>query len=225
MRVEDIMSKDVAVARPDMTLKEAARLLVDRGISGLPVVSAAGRVIGVVSEGDLLPRDGAPRRHRRALAWLLEHGDGAEVVEPARLVADVMSSPAFTVDSFWTIPGAAHLMRHQGVKRLPVLRAGELVGIVSRADIVRAFARSDAEVEREVRELVDFERALWSDQLSVDIEVKGGEVVLSGAVERRSLAETLPPMTGRIPGVVSVDSQLSWQDDDREPSRSGGLAG
>jgi CBS domain-containing protein len=219
MRVEEIMSTEVAVARPDMSLKEAARLLVERGISGLPVVTGSDTVVGVISEGDLLPRSGE-RPSRRALAWLLDRDGRAAPEPPARLVADAMSAPAITVEPFWTVPGAARLMRHRGVKRLPVVRAGHLVGVVSRADIVRAFARSDEEIEREVRILVDTQRALWSDELAVDVAVAAGEVTLSGALERRSLAGTLAAPAGPVPGVIAVASQLRWQDDDREPSRS-----
>jgi CBS domain-containing protein len=214
MRVEDIMSAEVAVARPDMSLKEAARLLVEHGVSGLPVVTEAGEVVGVISETDLLPHSADPPRRRRALAWLLERDGRAALDTPARLVADAMSAPAITVEAFWTVPGAAHVMRERGITRLPVVRAGRLVGVVSRADIVRAFARSDEDIQREVRELLDFQRALWSDELSVDVAVAGGEVALTGGVERRSLAEMLPAMAERVPGVVAVASQLSWQDDD-----------
>jgi CBS domain-containing protein len=220
MRVEDIMSTEVTVARPDMSLKEAARLLVEHGVSGLPVVSDAGEVVGVISETDLLPHSADPPRRRRALARLLERDGRAALDSPARVVADAMSAPAITVEAFWTIPGAAHVIRERGIKRLPVVRAGRLVGILSRADIVRAFARSDDDIEREVRELVDFQRALWSDGLSVDVAVHRGEVTLSGGVERRSLAATLPALAERVPGVVAVASQLSWEDDDREPSRA-----
>ena len=220
MRVADIMSTEVAVARPEMSLKEAARLLVDRGVSGLPVVTGRDTVVGVISESDLLPRT-ADRPHRRsALARLLDRDGRTAPEPPARIVADVMSAPAITVEPFWTVPGAANVMRHRGVKRLPVVRADRLVGVVSRADVVRAFARSDEEIEREVRTLVDAQRALWSDELAVDVAVAAGEVTLTGAVERRSLAGTLASLAGRVPGVIAVASQLRWQDDDREPSRS-----
>src|SRR4051794_36522132 len=128
MRVEDIMTTEVVVARPDMSLKEAARLLVERGVSGLPVVRSHDQVVGVISETDLLPRSADPAPHRGALAWLLERDGHAPLDQPARLVADVMSAPAITVEPFWTIPGAANVMRHCGVKRLPVVRAGRLVG-------------------------------------------------------------------------------------------------
>ena len=220
MRVEDIMSTEVVVARPDMSLKEAARLLIEHGVSGLPVVRSRDQVVGVISEIDLLPRSAERPPRQRALAWLLDDRDRAPLGSPPRLVADVMSSPAITVEPFWTIPGAASLMRHTGVKRLPVVRAGRLVGIVSRADVVRAFARSDEEIEREVREVIDGQRALWSDEFTVDATVQAGEVTLSGAVERLTVADGLPGLVARVPGVVAIASEVTWRDDDRDPSRS-----
>jgi CBS domain-containing protein len=209
MRVADIMSTDVATVRPEASLKEVARLLVERGISAVPVVTAGGEVVGVVSEGDLLPhrRDSEPRRRglfRRARA---------EVVTP-RTAAEVMSAPPVTVEPFWTIPGAADAMRTHGVKRLPVVKRGALVGIVSRADIVRAFARSDEDVRRELRELVTHHQELFSEHGDVDVVVSAGETTLAGEIERRSVAELLPVLVAKVPGVVSVDSRLGWVNDD-----------
>ena len=126
-----------------------------------------------------------------------------------------MSSPVIAIEPFWSIPGAAAMMRDHGVKRLPVIRRDRLVGIVSRGDIIRAIARDDAEVQRDVRELVAFHQGLWSDPLPVDVSVVEGEATLRGEVERRSMAETLPELVGRIPGVLTVKSELRWQDDDR----------
>ena len=88
------------------------------------------------------------------------------------------------------------------------------VGIVTRADLVRAFARSDAEIEREIREQLELQRALWLGKRPLEVEVRGGEIVLTGAVRRRSHAELLPKMIGNVPGVVGVRSELTWSEDD-----------
>jgi CBS domain-containing protein len=210
MRVEDIMSTDVATVRPETSLKEVARLLVERGVSGVPVVTAAGEVLGVVSERDLLPHRHAPEPRRRGLF----RRPRAEVTP--HTAADVMSAPPVTVEPFWTIPGAADAMRVHDIKRLPVVKRGVLVGIVSRADIVRAFARSDEEVRRELRELVTHHQDLFSDRGEVEVVVNAGETTLAGKIERRSVAEMLPALAAKVPGVVSVDSRLSWLDDDVE---------
>jgi CBS domain-containing protein len=126
-----------------------------------------------------------------------------------------MTSPAVTVEPFWSIPGTAAIMSTHGVKRLPVIRREQLVGIVSRGDIVRAIARDDDQVRVEALDLVKFHQQLWSDPLPVDVSVVDGETTLTGAVERRTMADMLPELVGRIPGVINVRSELTWQDDDR----------
>jgi CBS domain-containing protein len=219
MRVEDIMTTDVATVRPYTPLKDVAHTLVDRAISGMPVVIDDGRVVGVISETDLLPHEPAPQRRHGLLAWLLERGDSAELRLPARVADDVMSRPAVTVEPFWSTAGAAALMLERGVKRLPVVRAGRLVGIITRADLVRAFARNDAEVQQDVRDLVAFQQALWSDAQPVEVAVAAGETTLRGQVERRSVAETLPMLIGKVAGVVNVRSELTWLEDDRYAAR------
>ncbi len=161
MRVEQIMTTDVAFVRPDTPLKDVARMLADRSISGLPVVDDERRLVGIVSERDLLPRGPAEPARPGMLARL--RGKPAGDPPVTRVAADVMSSPAIAIEPFWSIPGAAAMMRDHGVKRLPVIRGDRLVGIVSRADIVRAIARDDAEVQHDVRELVAFHQGLWSD--------------------------------------------------------------
>jgi CBS-domain-containing membrane protein len=116
---------------------------------------------------------------------------------------------------------AASLMLDENVKRLPVVDdSAKLVGIVSRADLVRAFVRSDEEIEREIREEV-LRRALWIDPVLVRVIVERGEVRLEGTVENQSEAELLPRLVQRVPGVVSVLSKLRWLDEngDRGGSR------
>ena len=86
--------------------------------------------------------------------------------------------------------------------------------------MIRAIARDDAEVQREVRDLIAFHQGLWSDSLPVDVSIVEGDATLRGTVERRSMAETLPALVGRIPGVLNVSSDLTWQDDDRAAAGS-----
>ncbi len=213
MRVEQIMTTDVAFARPDTPLKDVARTMAERSISGLPVLDDERRLLGIVSERDLLPRGHDEPVRPGLLARLRGRPDDESL--PARVAADVMSSPVIAIEPFWSIPGAAAMMRDHGVKRLPVIRRDRVVGIVSRGDIIRAIARDDAEVQRDVRDLVEFHQGLWSDRLPVDVSVVEGEATLRGEVERRSMAETLPELVGRIPGVLTVKSELTWQNDDR----------
>jgi CBS domain-containing protein len=121
-----------------------------------------------------------------------------------------MTTPAVTVEVFYRLTGAAELMLRRGVNRLPVLRGGRLVGIVTRADLVRAFALSDADVIADVREAVDLQRELWSEDARVAISIDDGEVTLTGEVCRRVLAESLPRAARAVPGVVAVRSALTW---------------
>jgi CBS domain-containing protein len=112
-------------------------------------------------------------------------------------------------------------MLERGVNRLPVVKNGRLIGIVTRADLVRAFARSDAEVIREVEKHVEYLLALADDFSHVDVCVRGGDVWLTGRVRRRSSAEELCRHVARIPGVVGVVSKLTWLEDDamKQPRR------
>jgi CBS domain-containing protein len=216
MRIEEVMTTDVATIGPEATLKDAARLLIGRRISGMPVVDADGHVLGVVSEGDLLFKQrGASERNGGILASLLHRGDDPELAKlDARLVEEAMTSPAITIDAGWSLATAADRMLSNGINRLPVMSQGRLVGIVSRADIVRAFARSDAEVERDVLEQVTLYRALWNEGPNIEAHLVDGTVTLTGETRLRSEAEILPRVLARIPGVVEVSSQLRWSEDD-----------
>jgi CBS domain-containing protein len=216
MRVDQIMSTDVVSARPDTPLKDVACMLAEHSISAMPVLDRQGRPIGIVSERDLLPPGYEEPNPRGLFARL--RGKPAGRPPAAHVAADVMSSPVITVEQFWSIPGAAAIMRDRGVKRLVVIRRERAVGIVSRADIIRAVARDDAEVQSEVRDLIAFHQGLWSDSLPVEATVVNGEASLHGMVERRSMAEMLPRLVERIPGVLNVSSELTWQDDDRSPA-------
>jgi CBS-domain-containing membrane protein len=125
-----------------------------------------------------------------------------------------MTSPAVTVDAYYTLTGAAELMLRHKVNRLPVLRGDRMAGIVTRADLVRAFARSDDEVIADVREVVNLQRELGSEDGLVTIRIDEGEVTLTGEVRRRLLAETLPWAARAVPGVVGVHSELTWSVDE-----------
>lgn len=214
MKVKDVMTADVVAVGQGASLKEAARLMVDNRISGLPVVGDSGCVLGVISEGDLLVKErGAPSGPHGPLAWLTGGRDDAWPKLEARVVGEAMTSPAVTIAPNRPVAAAATLMLEGAVKRLPVVdRDGRLAGIVTRADLVRAFAREDAEVAHEIRDEV-LRRQMWLVEGSVAVEVEEGEVVLRGQLDRRSDVEVLPKLAARVPGVVSVASELTWRDD------------
>jgi CBS domain-containing protein len=214
MKVRDVMTKDVATVTPDTPLKEVARLLVERSISGVPVV-AEGTVLGVVSEGDLLFKERGPAERRGVLGWLLDpYGMEGQLKLEATTATDAMTMPPVTIEPHRPLHVAAALMLEKGVNRLPVVQKGELVGIVTRADLVRAFARDDAQIRGEIEEGV-LRSGMWlEDPAGVKVSVAAGEVTLDGELDRRSEVEVAETLVGRVTGVVSVDSHLTWREDD-----------
>lgn len=215
MKVKDVMVTEVTTVAPETSLKDVATILAERGISGLPVVDGGGAVVGVVSEADILLKQTAPEPRRGGvLGWLLGSPAPEDAKLDARTAGDAMTSPAVTVEPDRPVARAAALMVEKGVNRLPVVRDGELVGIVTRADVVRAFTRDDAEIAREIREDLILKQ-FWIAPESVTVEVDHGDVKLSGEVEKKSVAELLASFVERVTGVVSVSSSLSWRETDR----------
>lgn len=212
MRVKDVMTADVCTTTADTPLREAARMLAARGISGMPVLAPDSSVTGVVSEADVLAKERrAPTDERGRFARLLNHeASDNDFKHDARLVGDAMTAPAITITSHTSIATAAGRMLEYAVNRLPVTDRGQLVGIVTRADLVRAFARSDEEIATDVREELALQQALVNDANEVGVAIAHGDVVLTGAVRRRTDAEILPRLVRNVPGVLDVRSELSW---------------
>jgi CBS domain-containing protein len=215
--VREVMTTPVLSVRRTTSLKEVAQLLVDNKISGLPVVDIDGTVLGVVSEADFLVKESGEEvvRHR-PLAWLLGESRGTRVqldkVHATR-AADAMTAPAITIAPSRPITEAARLMTVRKINRLPVVDEDRLVGIVTRADLVRAYARSDEELEDTIREDV-IHRMLWLDPASFNVRVKDGVASISGRVDRLSTAEMLAQAAAAVPGIVDVESSVSWSLDD-----------
>jgi CBS domain-containing protein len=214
MKVKDLMTTDVLTVRPSTQLKEAAALLAEHRISGLPVVDDQGRVLGVLSEGDILYKETGAKDKPGLIDRLLSVPPiGLDLKLAAKTVGEAMSAPALTIGPRRPVTEAASVMIDEGVNRLPVIDDEErLIGIITRADLVRAFVRSDPEIEEEIRDDV-FRRTLWLEPDTLQIEVKGGEVRLAGEVETRTDAELIPTFVQRVPGVVSVLSKLRWRDE------------
>ena len=222
MNVKDVMTSDVVTVRPETALKDVAAVLTERRISGVPVVDDSGKVVGVVSEGDILFKERGPSQRTGVLAWFADPYDVEEQLKlGARTASEAMTAPAKTIAPWRLVSSAAAEMLDEGVNRLPVVdEEGRLVGIVTRADLVRAFVRPDAEIEREIREKV-LERALLLEAPeTVTVVVDGGKVALDGFVELRTDAELLPALVARLPGVVEVESSVHWRTDNPNPPRS-----
>lgn len=217
LTVRDVMTSGVIAVRPDTPLAEVARLLVEHRISGVPVTDASGAVLGVVSEADFLVKEqGAEGVHHRPLARFFgeSRASRARIAKIAAVTAgEAMTSPAVTVEPASPISEAAGRMSGQGVNRLPIVDGGRLVGIVTRADLVRAYTRSDEELARTIREDVLL-RALWLDPAAFTIAVSDGVVSISGSVGRRSTAEMVERVIAMVPGVMAVRADLRWTQDD-----------
>ena len=213
MKIKDVMTAEVLTVRSTTPLKQAAVTLAEHGISGLPVVDPDGRVIGVLSEGDILYKEvGGPRRRSLFERLVAAPPAGIELKLSATTVGEAMTVPAVTIGQNRLVTDAANAMIDNGVNRLPVVdEDGVLIGIVTRADLVRAFVRSDEELAREIREEV-IRRTLWLEPDAIQIEVHDGEVRLSGQVESKTDAELIPSFVQRVPGVTSVLSKLRWRE-------------
>jgi len=148
MNVRDVMTSDVVTVLPGQSLKDVAQLLAERRISGVPVEDGTGSVLGVISEGDLLIREnGTHPRRGGPLAWFLDPLDVVDRLKlGARVAGEAMTSPPLTIGADRPVRAAAELMLEEGVNPLPGVEAGKLIGIVTRADLMRAFAGGAASV-------------------------------------------------------------------------------
>jgi len=206
-----VMSRDVETVRPAAPYKEIVERMRTRRVSALPVVNAAGRVVGVVSEADLMLKEERPPYRGRSAAAV--RTDAAKAT--ARNAAALMTVPALTVDVRASLTEAARIMHARKVKRLVVVHDdGRVAGIVARSDILSAFARSDDSIAEEVCRNVLVE-LLDLEQSPVTVTVEQGVVGLEGVLETRSMAWLMVKLVEGVEGVVGVDGQLRWRLDDR----------
>ncbi|MFN8223099.1 MAG: CBS domain-containing protein [Gaiellales bacterium] len=205
MKVKDAMTTELVSATPETTLKDAARVLVEHRISGLPVVDAEGIIVGVISEADIVAKEVDDTPRGSVLQRFLE-GPPVDDRFYARTVGEAMSSPALTITADRQLAQAASTMLAEGVNRLPVVDAtGRLVGLVTRGDLVRAFTRDDETIRREISQLI---HDLWLDTAPVEIDVEQGRVTVRGEVENEADARVLRTMIRRVPGVIDVNAEL-----------------
>jgi CBS domain-containing protein len=214
--VRDVMTSEVVTVEPWTPFREIVTQLAEHRISAAPVLDAEGNVLGVVTEADLLLKQEHPDLEFNVpLAWSrrrrLEREKAAAVVAGA-----LMTTPAITVAPTATITEAARRMHTAGVKRLPVVNeAGRLVGVVSRADLLKVFNRSDEAIWREIMDDV-IVRDFMMDPSRFFIDVVDGVVVLQGRIERSRLIPVLVRAVHGVEGVVRVEDRLTADVDDRD---------
>ncbi|MBV8334434.1 MAG: CBS domain-containing protein [Alphaproteobacteria bacterium] len=226
MRAMDVMTTNVITVGPDTTVQALATLLSERGISGVPVVDNAGKLIGIVSEGDLLHRAETHterRTTRRRSRWLDSFAADQEaareyVKEHGRTVGELMTRELITVNDTTDLADVATLLETKKIKRVPVLRDGKLVGIVSRANLIRALAMTKSEPateaasdDRSIREklLAELKGQEWVHMWAADIIVRD-RVVHLWLSDNRSDEErqALRVAAENIPGVRAVQEHI-----------------
>lgn len=221
MNVGDVMTSNVVCIGPQATVLEAARLLLGERISALPVVDGAGKLVGILSEGDLIHRAeiGSDKPARR---WTAIFADGGRLARDflkahGRTVAEVMSKKVVTVGEATSLAEVAALMDEHRVKRVPVLRDGRIVGIVSRANLLQALvslapeaaapAVSDVDLRREI--LTRIGREPWAQTVVRNVIVADGNVELWGHAETSAQCEAFAVLVREVPGVKSVVNHMA----------------
>ncbi len=223
MRAHQIMTKPVITIEPDATIVEAANVMLRQHISGLPVVDAAGTLVGIVSQGDFLRRSeiGTGRRRGRWLKFILGSGRSAIefVHEHGRKISEIMSPAPVTVMEDTPLADIADLMEKRNVKRLPVVRGGRLVGIVTRTNLLQAVADLARDVpdptadDDRIRERIirAMEKADWRP-VGLNVIVRDGIVHLSGAILDERARQAAIVAAENIEGVRKVHDHLCWVD-------------
>ena len=218
LKVRDVMTTDVVTVSPDTDFQTIARLLDGRHVNQLPVIDDERHVIGIVSEADLLSKAEWQGRGRLGWfeRWLLED----ELRKAAAsLASQMMTRDVVTIGAEASVTQAAHDMRYHVVKALPVVDdSRRLVGIVSRADLLKTFVRDDAAIRDEIREEV-LRHTLAIDPDSLRVTVDSGMVRLEGMVESQGLSRIVGHVVEQVAGVVGVQNALDFSVDERRTER------
>jgi CBS domain-containing protein len=223
MRAHQIMTRSVITVTPEATIVEAANIMLQKHVSGLPVVDAAGKLVGVVSEGDFIRRSeiGTQRKRGRWLRFILGAGKSASdfVHEHGRKVCEVMTESPLTITEDTALEEIVELMEKNNVKRLPVIRGDKVVGIVSRANLLQAVASLAREVpdptadDDHIRNRVidAMEKNDWCP-FGLSVIVKDGIVHLSGVITEERSRQAAVVAAETVQGVKQVHDHLCWVD-------------
>ena len=221
MRAHQIMTRSVFTIMPDATILEAAKTMLRHHVSGLPVVDAAGKLVGIVSEGDFVRRGeiGTQRKRGRWLTLLLGDSVADYIREHGRKVSDVMTSEPITVTEDATLEDIVNAMETNDIKRLPVMRGDNLVGIISRANLLQAVASlareipdptaDDDHIRRRIIQAL--EKNDWSP-FGLNVIVRDGIVHLSGFIIEEQSRQAAMVAVRNVAGVKQVHDHLCWVD-------------
>jgi CBS domain-containing protein len=223
MRAHQIMTRSVISVTPDTSIIEAAAIMLKRHVSGLPVVDAAGKLVGIVSEGDFIRRGeiGTQRKRGRWLKFILGPGKSASdfVHEHGRKVSEVMTTSPLTITEDAALAEIVDIMERNNVKRLPVMNGDRVVGIVSRANLLQAVASMARQVpdptadDDHIRKRVidALERNEWCP-FGLNVIVRDGIVHLSGVITDESARQAAVVAAENVDGVKKVHDHLCWVD-------------
>jgi len=223
MRAHQVMTRPVITVSPETTVVEAANTMLQRHVSGLPVVDAAGKLVGIISEGDFIRRSeiGTQRKRGRFLKFILGPSQTATdfVHEHGRKVAEIMTEAPLTITEDTELEKIVQLMEENNVKRLPVLRGDQIVGIVSRANLLRAVASLAREVPDPTAD-DDHIRNRIIDALAkndwcpfgLSVIVRNGIVHLSGVITEERSRQAAVVAAENVAGVNKVHDHLCWVD-------------
>jgi CBS domain-containing protein len=214
----EIMTTPVITVSPDTPFGNIVAIMLQHGISGLPVVDEGGRLVGIVTEADLLLKEEEPRAQPALIPW---HGSSLrlERIHDRHRKAEgttagvLMTENVVSATEEATAHHLAHLMLARDVNRIPIVRDGRVVGIVTRADVLKVFTRGDHALLKVVHEALA--RDLWIDPKALSISCLNGVVTVSGTLDRRSDRDLLLRWVKAIDGVVDVNAdQLEFRVDD-----------
>jgi CBS domain-containing protein len=223
MRAHQIMTRKVISVAPETRVVEAATLMLQHRVSGLPVTDETGAVVGVISEGDFLRRSelGTPRKRGRLLTFFLGYGGSADdyVRDHGRKVSEVMTAPPITIGENTPLADVVALMERNNIKRIPVVRDGKLVGIVSRSNLLQAVASLAREVpdptadDDHIRQRIidEIEKNDWCP-IGLSVIVRNGIVHLSGTITDERSRQAAIVAAENVQGVVKVHDHLCWTD-------------
>lgn len=222
MKAEDVMTRDVISIDPGATVLQAARLMLQHHISGLPVIDNNGNLVGVLSEGDFLRRQ-ETRTERRRSRWLeFLMGPGRIAAEYSHShgnkVSEVMTADVQTVEQDAAIEDIVELMERRRIKRVPVVCGGQMVGIITRSNLMHAMvslarkAEPTATDDASIREhlLAEIKREQWAPAAMVNVVVRDGVVELWGVIIDERQRQALKVAAENIPGVKAVKDHLAW---------------